>query len=201
MSEVRNLELTVEGSHNNGVGITEPRLASKENRLSNVTFPLWDAPDFGLSSTRQVGAQWSERQLVAITLSRSLEHGSDDVPDMAVSTTNPDLPTSSHQDLGAKAMLEFSPRLMSAQGVSAREAASTLMRLSNSPGTSTSLTLRTGTIDAIRFEVPLTRDWVVVSAAKSYRICVAGKAGIAVPELDVADVTLWESELPHSLPR
>ena len=123
------------------------------------------------------------------------------MPDIAVSTTNPDLPTSSHQDLGAKAMLEFSSRLMSAQGVSAREAASTLMRLSNSPGTPTSLPLRTGAIDAIRFEVPLTRDWVVVSAAKSYRICVAGKAGIAVPELDVADVTLWESELPHSLPR
>lgn len=80
--------------------------------MTAVTFPVWDAPQFGAPWIDPVATQWSNSQLISVTLNRAQTNGKDDLPDLAVSTKDPVLPDTTHQGLVSKALLEFAPRLM-----------------------------------------------------------------------------------------
>lgn len=163
--------------------------------MNAVTFTLWDAPGFGSPWPSPVSTHWSDKRLVSVTLNRCGADEDDDLPDLTVSTMNPAVPDATLQGLVTKGLLEFSPRLMSARHISAREAAEAMVQLAQGPGTRTSLTVRDGVIDARRYEVPLTGDWVVVAVNQNYRVCVAGKRDVGVPRIEAAEIALWETPI------
>lgn len=163
--------------------------------MDAVGFPLWDAPGFGSPWLGGVGSQWRDSELHTVTLARCRDEPRDDLADISVSTSKPGWSTKPHLALTVGALLAFSPRLTSVGGMTAREAASTLVGLSRGAGRPASLTAAGRVVEARRFDVPVTGDWVVTSADPLLAVSVAGREELPVPELAIADLTPWNAPL------
>ena len=162
-------------------------------------FRLWDAPGFGSPWLAGVSSQWADRVLHTVTLARCRSEPRDDLPDISVSTTKPGWSAAPHQGLTVGALLGFAIRLATAGPMSARAASWALVELSHAPGLPATLTVDGIAVDARRYDVPATGDWVVTSADPLSPVCVAGRAGLSVPALEVADMALWSAPLADQI--
>jgi len=167
--------------------------------MAAVGFPLWDAPGFGSPWLGGVSSQWTERELHTVTLARCRSEPRDDLPDISVSTSKPGWSDTPHQALTIGALLGFAIRLTVAGPMTAREASWALVELAHGPGLPASLTVDGIVVDARRYDVPVTGDWVVTSADPLSPVCVAGRAGLPVPALEVADLTVWSAPLADQI--
>jgi len=157
--------------------------------MESIGFMIWDAPRSGNPRSDLVSTAWGDGELVMVTLSRS--HDTDkELADVSILSMDPGIGGNSH---GVSALLSFAKRFAAARGIGLRDATKALIELADQPGTPVTLTLNDSLVTARRHDVPETGDWVVT--AVDLPVAVAGLRGIELPELESADLTLWENPL------
>jgi hypothetical protein len=162
--------------------------------MIDVDFTVWDAPEFGTPRPNSASSQWVDHQLLAITIGRSSGVDSDDLADISVMSMDPSLAGETGLGMTQNALLSFSHRLTDIAGISPREAGRLAVNAAMSAGSEVMLTINGEPVSAKRHELP-TGDWVVATVDPMRAVCVAGKNGVALPELHPADLTPWMEPL------
>ncbi|MGK5684882.1 hypothetical protein [Actinoplanes sp. URMC 104] len=166
--------------------------------MQAITFPLWDAPDFGLPRADRVSTHWAQDRLISVTLGRSPDARDDDPAALTITSMDASL-TGSRQGLTLGPLLNLVGRLAETLDISAAEAAEQLAGLSEQPGEPATLIVGDRTVRSRRHDVAATGDWTVTTVEPGTAVCVAGGPQVAVPRLVSADMALWSAPLTEQV--
>jgi hypothetical protein len=162
---------------------------------SPATFPIWDAAGYGRPQFDVVNGMKSENGVSMVCLTRSLE--GDSQPSLEVFSFDP----VEWDVVGAanRALMSLAGRFAAISGSGMRDAVNDLTARAFAGGVPKRLAIGGVTVDARRFDVPGTDDWVIAAASADTTVAVAGTSNVNYPELTEADMALWAHAISRAL--
>jgi hypothetical protein len=112
---------------------------------------------------------------------------------------DPSVADAARQGLTLGPLLQYVERVAKVQGINARDAANFLIHLSQQSGDPDTLIVEGRSVPAYRHDIMATGDWTVTTLDPDIAVCVAGGREVAVPQLQRADMKLWEVPLSEQV--